>query len=509
MRNFFKKLLISLLGLFLFLVMMIVIIGGILFYNPTIIINPNNLDYALKKSSILEFWSWKDAEINHEWINWNKRRFYGNFKDLCLVYDGPDVNVDTCMEAVSWNVELNWTRELGFNYKVYEPLVVNSSKLQVRPKENPEVTPPPDLMSYWDIFWGPIVPDLIVQLKEIEILKAKVDPIVFDLMMNKTNKVLHAEALGFHLDATKEKIKVYSPKKLLLPFDLKTKNPLYFSEFIFEAKILKNTIPIVVNAKIESAVIKFETFIDKTSLKEDLNTPKFLSTLIQRTKGSISVEKIKETIYNLARPPYNVLPAPVNSMEGSLKLDLIAEKYQMEDSVLLKIKFVLNMAGAKQDLVLAVNSDIPFDLRTKTISGVTLGLELMKVKLLLPKLSRTRLPPQLIPDSRFKNSTVIIKQNLNQQKLPPKMKKAPARRDVEFDLRLQALGANALAFNTNLLDETLKMNFDLEIFGGEIQKGFVQTLPFRTSIFKRKILVQSLRMVFNFPLEPEIIATIV
>lgn len=506
----FKRLLLIVTGFIALVLITVVTILVTFFYNPTIFINPKNLDYALTRTKVLESWSWKNAEINHEWIKWNQRRFFGGFQDLCLVYDNPDANVDTCLEKVSWNVELQWTLSGGFSYVVYEPLIVDSSKLRVTTKDNKEETPPPDLMSYWDILWSPLVPDLDLKFKKIYIIKPeKPAPLSFDLEVVKKPNSLTASALGFNLLATPKKINIYAPKRILLPFDLKTQNPLYFSEIKLEANVLEKSIPILVSAKLESAAIKIETSVLKSSLKEDLTTPKFLRDIILATKGSVEVTKLKSTIENLVRPPYNILPAPLNVMEGTLKIGVETEKYVEKDSVLFKIRTELDMKSAKQNLKLAVKSEVPYLLKDKTIGPVTLGLELKKVKVLLPTLAKNRLPPQLIPDSRFKNSTVVLRENKNQQNLPKKMKQSPVKKGVEVDMKLQALGENALHINTNLLDQTLRLNFDLEISNGEVQKGWVQTLPLTTTIFKRKIVIPSLRIIFNAPLEPEIIATIV
>lgn len=506
-KQILKRLSLIIIGFITLILITVITILLTFFYNPTIFINPENLDYALTKTHFLESWSWKNAEIKHQWIEWNQRRFYGGFNDLCLVYDNPDVNVDTCLEKISWNVELKWTLSGGFTYVVYEPLMIDSSKLRILPKDNEEETPPPDLMSYWNTLWSPLVPDLNINFKKIEILK-KESPLTFDLKAVKKPNSLTAEALGFNLLATPKKISIFAPKKVLLPFDLKTRNPLYFSEVKLEANILPTTIPIVVSAKLESAVFKIQTTVAKSSLKEDLSKPKFLSEIILATTGSVEVTKVKSTIENLVRPPYNILPAPFNVMEGTLKIGVVAEKYVEKDSVLLKIKTELNMTSAKQDFKLTVNSDVPFMLRDKSIGSIVLGLELKKVKLLLPTLARNRLPPQLIPDSRFKNSTVVVRENLNQQKLPPKLKKSPVKKEVEVDMKLQALGENALQINTNLLDQTLRLNFDIEISNGVIQKGWIQALPLTTTLFKRKIVIHSVRVIFNAPLEPEVIATI-
>ena len=506
-KQIFKRLSLIIAGFFALILITIVTIVLTFFYKPEVFLNSKNLDYALVKTKILESWSWKNAEINHQWIEWNKRRFYGGFQDLCLVYDNLDVNIDTCIERISWDVELQWTFSSGFSYVIYEPLLIESSKLKIFPKENNEETPPPDLMSYWDLFWGSLVPDFNLNFQKIEILK-KEKPLEFSLKAVKVAGTLQAEALGFNLQATAKKINIFAPKKILLPFDLKTQNPLYFSEIKLEANILKTSIPVVISAKLETATLKLQTVIAKSSLKEDLLHPKFLSEIILATKGSLEIAQLKSTIKNLARPPYNILPAPLNVMEGALLVEVAAEKYVAQNSVLLNIKTHLNMSGPKQDLKLVINSAVPFMLKGKTIGPVSLGLELQKVKLLLPTLSKTRLPPQLIPDSRFKKTEVVIRENLNQQNLPPRIKKSPVKKGVDVDMKLQALGENVLIINTNLLDQSLRLNFDLEISNGQIQNGWIQALPLTTTIFKRKLVIPSLRIIFNAPLEPEVSATI-
>lgn len=505
-KQIFFRLFLIICGFIGLILITVIAIAVTFFYNPTLFINPKNLDYALTKTQVLKSWSWKDAQINHQWIAWNKRRFYGGFQDLCLVYDNPDVNVDTCMEQVSWNVELFWSMNEGFKYVIYEPLEVESSKLVIAPKDNPEETPPPDIMSYWDMVWNPLIPDFKLTMKKIDIVK-KEKPLTFDLKVTKKPELLEAEALGFNLQATKKKITVFAPKKILVPYDLKTTNPLYFDQIKLEANILDTHIPVLLTAKIESAQFKMQTDILKSSLKEDLTTPKFMKEVALVTTAELTVTKVKDTVYRLVRPPFNILPAPINAMEGNLRIRLATTNYIEKDSVELKIKTELDMSGPKQDLKFAVNAGVPVKLKDYTLGPINLGLELEKVKLLLPKLSRTALPPQLIPDKRFKNTSVVVRENLNEQNLPAKVKKAP-KQNLDINMHLQALGENALHINTNLLDETLRLNFDLLIVNGEIKEGFIQTFSLTTTIFKRKIVIPSLRLVFKAPLEPQIIAVV-
>ena len=102
--QFFKKMILILTGLLVLIVMSVMGIAIALFYDPTILINPESLQYALTKTDVLEKWSWKSAKIEHKWVKWNQRKFFGGFEDLCLIYDNPSALIVTCLEKVFWSV---------------------------------------------------------------------------------------------------------------------------------------------------------------------------------------------------------------------------------------------------------------------------------------------------------------------------------------------------------------------------------------------------------------------
>ena len=70
------------------------------------------------------------------------------------------------------------------------------------------------------------------------------------------------------------------------------------------------------------------------------------------------------------------------------------------------------------------------------------------------------------------------------------------------------LNKKSLHFATNLLDEPLRLNFDLLIGNGEVKKGHVAALPLKTEVFKRPVRLKDLVVTFNAPLEPVIKAEI-
>jgi hypothetical protein len=467
----------------------------ILFFNPTFIVNPKNINYALKKTSLLKTWTWKKGEINHQWISWNHRYFSGHFQDLCLIYENKDIAVDTCMEEVSWNLDLKWIPGRGFEYTIDRPLIIDSKKTSLTIYDNPEDSPSTDYLSYWNMLWKKIVPNLDFTFREIDIIKPR-SHFSIDLKLIKSPKVLSARSMGYELIGTEKEVTILAPHKILLGTDLKTKIPLYFRELKLVGHITDNSIPISITGAVETAKLNVETKISTELLKKKINVPEFLKQALLPAHGTLKIEKLKSTLGSILKPPYNILPAPLNALEGSLKMDVKIEDADGAENVLFKIKTSLDLAGAKQTIILDLKTEIPMNLKTKNIRSITFGIDLKKVALLLPKLAKNKMPPQLKPDPRFKLPEVRI---ANKRRL---------RKKIDFKVHLQALGDKALYIKTNLLDEVLRLKFDLEIEDGAITKGFIQALPLKTTIFRRPIIFQSVKIVFNDLFAPELTALI-
>ncbi|MBC7537443.1 MAG: translocation/assembly module TamB domain-containing protein [Bacteriovorax sp.] len=494
-----EKFLKIILGIFFSITGLIVIIFGslalMLFFNPIFIVNPKNINYALKKTSFLKSWSWKKGEINHQWISWNHRYFSGHFQDLCLSYENIDIALDTCMEEVSWNLDLKWMPGKGFIYTIDRPLIIDSRKTKLTLFDNTEDSPAKDYLSYWNMIWKKIIPNLDFSFREVDIIKPR-SHFTFDLKLMKSPKVLNVWAMGYELIGTEKEITIIAPRKILLSVNLKTKIPLYFQELKLVGHITDNSIPILITGSIDSAKLKVTTKISHELLKSKIILPHFLKQILLPAHGILIIEKVKATLGKLLKPPYNILPAPLNALEGSFKMNVKVEDIEGADNVLFKIIASLDLVGVKQVINLDLKTEVPFNLKTKEISSITLGVDMKKVSILLPKLAKNRMPPQLKPDPRFKLPEVIVVNKSHRKK-----------KKIDFKLHLQALGDKALFIKTNLLDEILRLKFYLEIEDGTT-KGFVHALPLKTTIFKRPIIFQSVKIVFNNSLVPELTALI-
>lgn len=461
-----------------------IVLVGILFFYPTYIVNPKNINFALEQSDFLETWSWKSGEINHQWVKWNHRHFSGKFDDLCLKKVATEFTVDGCMEKVEWNFDLKWNFNSGFSYDIKKPLMIVSKKYKIYLKDDQSLTAP-DYLAYWNTLWSGVLPDFNINFESLEIVKNQKSKVI-DLTVLKKAESLTASSLHYQLRATPEEIIVTGTKKISVPYDLKTVNPLYFEELKLIAKIQKDRIPFEITSKIATTKLVLNSEISKQVLRQKLTHAQLWEKILLNTKGVLKINKITETIKTLIKPPFNVLPAPFNSMEGPLDLELSVYK---SDQLIIKIVSMLNMSGAGQFLILDLNSEFSYDLKNNSFGPGLFGVDFKKVLLSLPKLSRTKLPPQFRPDPRFKKDT------------PVKIKK-------KVTMSLEATGENALAIKTNLLDEILKLNFKFNISGSTIQDGYIEAKPLRTKVFKRPVYLSNLKVTFDAPLEPQIHSTI-
>ena len=492
-----------LLGLFCFVFLLVFIIAGVLFVSPTKIVNEKNIALLLNKTKVFETWSWEKGHIGHEWKSWNDRRLTGEFKNFCFKLNQPYKQLDACFDEISWDFDVLFSGSKKFHHSQQRPIILISSKFIMTSKEDPheEDETPPDIMNYWNLLWKPVIPEINAEFKNIVLIngdKPSEEPLKINLELKKNSGHLLAKVLDFRLHATPKRIIVEGPEKIKLPMDLKTRNPLFFRQLKVQADILEKSIPIKASASVESATLNITTNVLQESLEEDLGKPKFLQDIIHATRADLKILKLRSTLNRLMKPPYNILPAPLNAMEGDLNFSMKGERLP-GNNALLNVDTELDMKGKTQVLHVIVNSDVPINVKTKEVGAVNVELDLKKVALHLPELSRTKIPPQLLPDKRIKTKKEIIAEaKKNQSK----------KKGAKVDLRLQALGEKALALKTNLLDEILRLKFDLAIKDGEIDEGFLQALPLKTTFFKRPIQIQFMKINFNKPLEPQLNAKV-
>lgn len=479
---------------YILLTIFLLILGvlALIFFRPELLVNTKNLKYALEKTKILKTWSWKEGEMVWGYKKWNHRTFSGHFKDLCFHYESPAINLKTCLDEISWDVE-----NFNLNVKTIKPLVLHSSLTEVAltESEKKEKSPPPEIWKYWEMLWSSLTPELDILFKEIKI-KTGGKEYATDFKLIKKQKSLNAHAQKIHLWANPEKIEVFAPPEIELPKKIEGMRPLYLRNFKLVAKMKETGIPLEVLGSLEAAQIKVNAYLD-LPIKEDMASVSFRKKFFLTVKANLRLPGLKKNLQALAPDPFKELPAPLNVMDGLINIDIKTEDQKEASNVLVVTKGTVDLSSPNQALKFDVTSEVPLDLVTFKPQSVLLGLEFHKVQLQLPRLSKKSPPPQLIPDGRFKNAPF-------KAAVEPKNKQKP----LDITVNLQALNENAMKFRTNLLDEILKLNFDLKIVQGNLKEGYLSILPLKTSVFKRPIQVTQFKITFRHPVEPLLEAVI-
>jgi hypothetical protein len=471
--------------LFLFLIIFIPIISFalVLFLRPALILNPKNLSFLLHKTHVLKTWRWSGASFTHEWKAWNNRNFSGYFKGLCFDYQNPSANVSTCLEAFSWDFNLIFDFTDGLRTKTLKPLFIRSSKMDVKlSSAEAQAGPPPDIKTYWKLFWLPIVPDMDFKFEHIHVKKLNID-----LKLIKTPSELNAETLKFKLHATPEGFELLAPKKYPLPKKLPlAKSSIYFLNTKLSGKMEKEGIPLKLTGQLESIHFFVDSYLD-LPLRGDFSSLEMRKEFLLKTKSRIELKDLKHNISKYGPKPYNVLPAPLNVMNGSIITDITTSKDTDPSSVLIDTRTKIDLKSPKQALIFSILAGVPINVKALTPGSLTLGIDFEQVLIQLPKLSKKTPPPQLLPDSRFKKDLSV-----------DPAKKKP----ISYDLNVMALNDKAVHLKTNLLDEVMKFNFDVKIKNGKFKNGFLRIFPLKTVVFKRPIRLESFLMNFETGHDP-------
>ena len=476
------------------LLLLLLVLGLLVtvFINPTLLINPKNLNYVLTKTQVLKSWKWEHAEINHEWIKWNERKISGGFKNFCFVYDHISIEVSTCLDEFSWDAVVSTDPEYLAPIKIY------SSETKILLKETPEEentpTEPPPVWKYWQMLWANYVPPLDIHFKNILVLQ-KESELKFDFSLSKTRNELLAEAMDFKLWADHSRIELTGPKAYPLPGDPPTKRPLYLRDFKLVAQMSEKLIPVDITGLLEIAKFHITSEV-KLPITEDPKSIPFLRKVILATKGNVTISEIQKNLKRYAPSPFDALPAPINAMDGVITLDVKSVKGDDPESVFVSGDTRIDLAGKTQALKLGLVVNTPINLNDFSPGPISVAIDLEKVLLQLPRLSKKSAPPQFFPDSRIQ-----IKE--------PEKTKPKEKNESNLSLMLEALGKNALHLRTDLLDEALRINFKLLVDKGELKDGFVDILPLKTTVFKRPIEVPGAKIKFQAPLEPTLDASIV
>ena len=486
-----KKILYLILGIFSLLIATVLVLLTLFFVDPTMVINPPNIKWALNHSRVLESWSWKSFTIHHDYLQWNKRHLSGELRDFCFRYSAPGKIANSCFEEISWDFDLFY--EKGFHTKTYKPFRIHSPQLEVSLAETNEPkakSEPPDIHRWWKLFWSGVVPDTEIKLDSI-VFHSGVKTENFNLHISKTENNLYAQVKDIKLFADPKGFTVTSPP-VLLPEKLKDIGPFYFRELKLEGKVKESGIPLVFTGTLEEATFDIRSIIE-LPLRNDFSSLEFRRDYLSSIQGELRLPDFRKMVSRRAPAAFRELPAPFNVMDGSIVVNFAGEKRKKEE-VHLSSNTHIDLSSEKENLDLTIAAETDLPIRSLRPETVEIGLDFKHVRIELPKLSKKSPPPQFMPDRRFKKGPYV-----------PAEEKNPV---TDVLLHLTALNRKALHIRTNLLDEPLRLNFDLLIGNGKINRGHVTALPLKTKIFKRPIHLKTMTVTFKAPLEPVITSVI-
>ncbi|WPU64336.1 translocation/assembly module TamB domain-containing protein [Peredibacter starrii] len=495
MKKFVLYPLLSLLSL---IILLVTIVGGILFFKPTLIINPKNIDFVLRKTKILKTHSWTDADITHQWIKWNERIIKGYFKNLCFEFDNDTAYLNICLSEISWNFTVTYVKGEGIKSITNSPIFVRDQFSKIVIKESktppPENESQPDIWGLWSMFWSPLVPDLDFVFDENELTLGK-ESYQFDVTVIKSPHKFHAKSLGFSLDANPEGFMLLAPSKFKIP-KLKFNPPLHLYDVKLIGAVKKNGIPLDLSGGMEKILFHVTSKIE-LPLKDSFSSLNFRKKAILATRGDIRVPDVKQAIGRFAPSPFNVLPAPLNSMDGAINIEIVTKESEKNEEAIVTSKARIDLKSKEQVFLMDLGADLFLNLLTMRPVSVLAEIDFKKVNLALPKISKKSLPPQFTPDKR------IITQK-DKAKVTKKTKS-----QMEMTFRLEAMDEKSLHLSTNLLDQPLRLNFDLNIEEGDLKNGFVKVLPLKTKVFKRPIQIPSMQINFDAPAEPVLVGQVI
>ena len=223
------------------------------------------------------------------------------------------------------------------------------------------------------------------------------------------------------------------------------------------------------------------TFRSKTSIPAlgDLinNSGQAQAELLSSTMIEFELDRKKHEWNQLKN--LDLLPAPLNAMDGKIKIKLWGEKNPNQKGiVLLNGEALVDFESAEQDFKFNLKASIPYNFSMKEIGTIGTRLEVGKIRLSLPRVSTTSMPPQVIPDQRF-----ILKQ-------APKKEESDEALKLNFEFVTKE--SRPLEIASNLLDEPLRLVVNLSVLESELNHGTIKLLPLSTTFFRRPILVKDL-----------------
>lgn len=489
-----KKIFYFLAGVLTLLFSIVLVVLLIFFIDPTILVNEKNIAWGLDQSKVLTTRTWQKFEVKHEWKAWNHRRLQGTIENFCFRMDRGGNDIYSCFRDISWDFDLMYKWKDGFSTKTWKPFTVWSPQTEIAlgesVSEKDEATPV-DVYRWWSVIWSAMVPDMDIRFDSISVARKKKKN-VYDFTLTKRARNLTAKAMDFTLTADPSLFELKGPDAINIPVKNKDLGPFYFRHLKIKGKVTRKSIPLDLTGFLEEASVKVSGDLP-LPLPADVNSVGFRKSFLSTVGGEIRVPDFKKALALRAPAAFRELPAPFNVLTGMilLKFDFVPAE---GDNVTLHSLTNIDLASAKEALKLEIEAGADLPVTTFRPETVLLGLNFHEVKIELPRLSKKSPPPQFMPDKRFKKGPY----------LPPE-KKVTA---TDVLIHLEALNKKSLHIATNLLDEPLRLNFDLLIGNGIVNKGHVTALPLKTKIFRRPVHLKHLKVTFNAPHGPVIEATI-
>lgn len=499
-----RVLLYSVIWLLTLLATLIIVSSAILFFNPSRIINSRSINFILEHSNVLESWSWDQFEFNQEWVKWNKRRVDLKITGFCFEY-ARKVSVDSCINKLHAKGQIKGSWKKGVTFEWVTPISIDSSftnitlaQRQEEPDTDQTIRPVPDYLKYWNTLWKGYVPPLQVQMKNVRIRRDQED-FEFDLYLKKNKSSLQAKLFGLELQANPNYLQVQARDDYLLPIESEVVKDMYVQNFLLKLYINPSKIDVALNGSVGTLDLQASTHLPLPFSKYSSRV-ELLRQLALSFDAHIEVENIKKQLKRTIKGPYNQLPAPLNAMDGSVNLSLAMDPSPYRNIVYLKLLTGVKMDGGKQHMHVDTQTNIPINLETFEIGELFVEVEFERLFFMLPRLARNSRPPQMRPDSRIYRDRLDFKEALAQKQVEE--------RELPLNLWLKSLEKNSFVLRSNLLAEDLRLNFDLKLINGSELEGYISALPLKTEVFKRKVNLQMLKIVFRPNQEPEIFATI-
>lgn len=452
-------------------------VAGVIFLAPEKVINEKVVRYVLDKTKIFKSYSLEKLDFRHERLAWNHRNLSGEIKGFCFNYANVSTSVDTCLNNLEWNFDLSWSLLSGFEGMGMAPIKAHLGYLNVglipEEKTNEEVV---DYYSYWRMLWHKSIPDIVVQIDKISIQPdlRKDSKLDLDLYLSKLNRELIVDVLDFNLIAHENDFKIYIDRNYKIPFSHELLKPLVLDSFVLNGRLSERKLDLTLNSRMQSVSLDVTAQLLFKELTSELTKPSYLEQILNRTKASIRIIDLKKTLKQIVKAPYNEFPAPINAMEGNLLMNFDVSNYGINHFVTINNVTTLKMDGTKQEVDLELKTQMPLSLENYSLGELIVNLDINKLRLLLPDISLTQLPTNLLADKRIIKTRAATDEEKKSNK-------------TEYNVVVKTPEQSFIVLNSNLVDEPVKFKTFVNLSAEGIKELQVGINPLRTTFFKRKI----------------------